>query len=145
MQTAVDVYTTGFKAINRLAEANLHAWREVTAQQAKLVGFYADCGQQQLTLWGGAAKPADFLAAESDLTREMSQRYIEHSSALFSDTAKAMAEIIGSLAALIPWWTLTPTEGSSGHAEPKASLRSASEKGAESESTQAASKKRSST
>jgi hypothetical protein len=146
MQTLTDVYTTGFNTIKRLVEANFRVWDQLAGQQTKLVEFWVGCGQRQLTSWRRADKPADFFAAESDITREMSQRCIEYSSAMLTGTAKAAAETIGSIEDLVASWNLTPTEGRSRQAEQEAAPPSASEESAESEeskATEAARKKRS--
>lgn len=137
MQTLTGIYTTGFSTIKRLIETNLRVWDQLAGQQTKLVGFWVDCGQRQLSLWSRAEKPADFFAAESEITREMSQRFIEYSSAMFTGTAKAGAEMIGSIEGLAASWNLTPTEGSSRQTEQEAAPPSASEESAESEEPKA--------
>lgn len=136
MQTLTDVYTTGFNTIKRLVEANFRVCDQLAGQQTKLVEFWVGCGQRQLTSWRRAEKPADFFAAESDITREMSQRCIEYSSAMFTGPAKAAAEMIGCIEDLAASWNLTPTEGRSRQAEQEAAPPSASEESAESEESE---------
>ncbi|MGH8579382.1 MAG: phasin family protein [Gammaproteobacteria bacterium] len=147
MQTPADVYTTGFNTITGLVEANLRVWNQLAGQQTKLVGFWVDCGQRQLTLWNRAEKPADFFAAERDIAREVSERCIEYSSAMFTGTAKAAAEMIRSIEGLAASWELTPMEGSSRQAEQEEaappSAREESAESDESKATEAARRKRS--
>ncbi|MGH8469039.1 MAG: phasin family protein [Gammaproteobacteria bacterium] len=94
-----DLYATRFDVMKRIAESNWQAWDRLTKQQIKLLGVYADCGQRQYALrnGNGVQRPADFLAAQADIARQLAGQLVQYSQVMFTGTLETAKELMSCI------------------------------------------------
>lgn len=95
-----DLYAANVHAVKRMAKLNSRVWNRTSDEQLNLLRACTECGQRQLGLWSGgngAPRPADFLAAEADIFKELTGQVVEYSRIVAANAHDAAGETMSCI------------------------------------------------
>jgi hypothetical protein len=90
-----DLYTANADAMKRMAKLNSRVWDRIRDEQFNLLRVCTECGQRQIGIWGngnGAQRPDDFVAAETDILKQLSRQMVEYSRIVVANAHDAVSE-----------------------------------------------------